>query len=52
MLEEMREKGLITEEDYKNKKSKLTDMMEEKPALMPSEDAIVDESGDEKVKKA
>ena len=51
MLEEMREEGLITEEDYKNKKSKLTDMMEEKPALMPSEDAIVDESGDEKVKE-
>lgn len=51
LLEEMREEGLITEEDYKNKKSKLTDMMEEKPALMPSEDAIVDESGDEKVKE-
>lgn len=51
LLEEMREEGLITEEDYKNKKSKLTDMMEEKPALMSSEDAIVDESGDEKVKE-
>ena len=51
MLEEMREDGLITEEDYESKKSKLTDMVEEKPASIQSEDTIVDESNDEKVKE-
>ena len=51
MLEEMRQEGLITEEDYESKKSKLADITEEKPASMPSENTVEDESEDEKVKE-
>ena len=51
MLEEMRQEGLITEEDYESKKSKLADITEEKPASMPSENIVEDESEDEKVKE-
>ncbi len=49
MLEEMRQEGLITEEDYESKKSKLTDITEEKPASMPPENIVENESEDEKV---
>ncbi len=51
MLEEMRQEGLITEEDYESKKRKLTDITEEKPAPMPSENIVEDESEDEKVEE-
>jgi quercetin dioxygenase-like cupin family protein len=51
MLEEMRQEGLITEEDYESKKRKLTDITEEKPASMPSENIVEDESEDEKVEE-
>ena len=51
MLEEMRQEGLITEEDYESKKRKLTDITEEKPASMPSENVVEDESEDEKVEE-
>jgi len=51
MLEEMRQEGLITEEDYESKKNKLTDIPEERPALMPSETTVENESEDEKVKE-
>ena len=51
MLEEMREEGLITEDDYESKKSKLTDITEEKPASMPSENITEDESEDGKVEE-
>ena len=51
MLEEMRQEGLITEEDYESKKSKLADITEEKPASMPSENIVEDEGEDEKVKE-
>ena len=51
MLEEMRQEGLITEEDYESKKNKLTDITEEKPASMPSGNTVENESEDEKVKE-
>src|SRR3990167_3735522 len=51
MLEEMRQEGLITEEDYESKKRKLTDITEEKPAPMPSENIVEDENEDEKVEE-
>jgi len=51
LLEEMREEGLITEEDYESKKSKLTGITEEKPASMPFENTVEDEGDDEKVKE-
>jgi len=43
ILEEMRQEGLITEEDYDSKKNKLADITEEKPASMPSENIVEDE---------
>ena len=51
LLEEMREEGLITEEDYESKKNKLMGITEEKPASMPFENTVEDESDDEKVKE-
>jgi len=51
MLEEMRQEGLITEEDYESKKRKLTDITEEKPSPMPSENIVEDENEDEKVEE-
>src|SRR3989304_2966044 len=51
LLEEMREEGLITEEDYESKKNKLMGTTEEKPASMPFENTVEDESDDEKVKE-
>lgn len=51
MLEEMRQEGLITEEDYERKKRKLMDITEEKPASMPSENIAEDESENEKVEE-
>ena len=51
MLEEMRQEGLITEEDYESKKSKFTNKTERKPASMPSKNNVEYKSEDERIKE-
>ena len=51
MLEEMRQEGLITEEDYESKKSKYTNKTERKPASMPSKNNVEYKSEEERIKE-
>ncbi len=46
-LEEMRQEGLITEEEYENKKEELVGSVEEEPVSLPSENIV----GSERVKE-
>src|SRR3990167_3697414 len=51
MLEEMRQEGLITEEDYESKKSKYTNKTERKPASMPYKNNVENKREEERIKE-